>query len=122
MNLLPYSINIDCKGKKKEKKDSYFTFFSYICIIININRRKIAKKKQKNIVKASGFFDIFKSETFQFIIGLTFLLCSVSMILAFTSFFFTGGSDMSILEHPIGDDLGMHNNIRNCMQEQGAKE
>lgn len=79
------------------------------------------KKAEKNIVKASGFFDIFKSETFQFIIGLTFLLCSVYMILAFTSFFFTGGSDMSILEHPIGDDLGMHNNIRNYAGAQGAR-
>ena len=82
----------------------------------------MAKKKvEKSIVKTSGFLDLFKSETFQFIIGLTFLLCSVYMILAFTSFFFTGGSDMSILEHPTGNDMGMHNNIRNYAGAQGAR-
>lgn len=82
----------------------------------------MAKKKiEKEIVKQSGFFDFFRSETFQFIVGLAFLLCAVYMLLAFTSFFFTGESDLSILEHPTGDDMGLHNHIRNYAGSQGAQ-
>ncbi|KAA6347359.1 DNA translocase SpoIIIE [termite gut metagenome] len=59
------------------------------------------KNSEKKTSKLLSFFrDViafFKNETFHFITGLLLVLFSVYLLLAFTSFFFTGVADQSIL-------------------------
>lgn len=52
-----------------------------------------------------------KGETVHFIIGLLCVIFGVYMLLAFSSFFFTGGNDQSILSHP---------NPGNCWKQETA--
>ena len=42
---------------------------------------------------------LFRSETVHFVIGLVLVIFSVYLLLAFTSFFFTGAADQSIIGH-----------------------
>ena len=41
---------------------------------------------------------LFRSETVHFVIGLVLVIFSVYLLLAFTSFFFTGAADQSIID------------------------
>ncbi|MGP1435747.1 MAG: DNA translocase FtsK 4TM domain-containing protein [Phocaeicola sp.] len=47
--------------------------------------------------------NIFKSETTHFAIGLIFLIVAVYLLLVFTSYFFTGAADQSIVENTSGN-------------------
>lgn len=63
-----------------------------------------------------------KGETIHFIIGLLCVIFGVYMLLAFSSFFFTGGNDQSILSHPDpGELLGTGNRIQNYAGARGAQ-
>lgn len=63
-----------------------------------------------------------KGETIHFIIGLLCVIFSVYMLLAFSSFFFTGGNDQSILSHPDpGELLETGNRIQNYAGARGAQ-
>ena len=63
-----------------------------------------------------------KSETGSFIIGLVLVMLGVYMLLAFTSFFFNGGSDQSLLAHPKpGELLDTGNKIQNETGPMGAQ-
>ena len=63
-----------------------------------------------------------KSETALFVIGLLCVIFGVYMILAFISFFFTGGNDQSILAHPRGGELlETGNGIQNYAGTRGAQ-
>ena len=57
---------------------------------------------QKSSIKESWskFITFTADPRTKFIIGLIFAVCSIYMILAFTSFFFTGAADQSIMELP----------------------
>ena len=81
----------------------------------NINTEKIKDLSQKAIVAV-------KSETASFVIGLIFVMLGVYMLLAFISFFFSGGSDQSLLAHPHpGELLQTGNNIQNYTGPRGAQ-
>lgn len=63
-----------------------------------------------------------KGETIHFIIGLLCVIFGVYMLLAFSSFFFTGGNDQSILSHPDpGELLETGNRIQNYAGARGAQ-
>lgn len=63
-----------------------------------------------------------KGETIHFIIGLLCVIFGVYMLLAFSSFFSTGGNDQSILSHPDpGELLETGNRIQNYAGARGAQ-
>lgn len=63
-----------------------------------------------------------KSETAHFIIGLLCVIFGVYLLLAFSSFFFTGGNDQSILTHQEKNELLQTNNrIQNYAGARGAQ-
>ena len=63
-----------------------------------------------------------KSETSSFVIGLIFVMLGVYMLLAFISFFFSGGSDQSLLSHTNpGELLHTGNKIQNDAGPRGAQ-
>ena len=63
-----------------------------------------------------------KSETTHFVIGLLLVMFGVYMLLAFSSFFFTGGNDQSIVTHPQpGELLRTDTHIQNYAGTQGAR-
>ena len=63
-----------------------------------------------------------KSEPARFVFGLMFVIFGVYMLLAFSSFFFTGGNDQSILSHPNpGELLETGNRIQNYAGARGAQ-
>ncbi len=57
-------------------------------------------KSEKAAAVAGKTWTILKSETTAFVIGLLCVIFGVYLLLAFSSFFFTGGNDQSILSHP----------------------
>ena len=71
----------------------------------------MAKKDStiKDTEKMPSFFSkawaILKDETVHFIIGLIFVIFSVYLLLAFSSFFFTGAADQSILDGGTAQEL-----------------
>lgn len=79
-------------------------------------------KKEHTPTPAGKFISSIKSETTLFVIGLLCVIFSVYMLLAFTSFFFTGGNDQSIVEHPYGQELlGTEHHIQNFAGALGAQ-
>ena len=63
-----------------------------------------------------------KSETFRFVLGLICVIFAVYMLLSFSSFFFTGGSDQSVLSHPTpGELVSSDTHIENYTGAQGAQ-
>ena len=66
--------------------------------------------------------DFFKSDGLHFFIGLAILLLAVWMTLAFTSFFFTGAADQSIVENATTEELlSTDNGIQNHTGSMGAR-
>lgn len=71
---------------------------------------------------AGKTWTVLKSETTSFIIGLLCVIFGVYMLLAFSSFFFTGGNDQSILTHPNPSELlETGNRIQNYAGARGAQ-
>jgi len=87
----------------------------------------MAKKKtdiepEKETGSTNKIVLLFKNETFHFILGLVMVIFSVYLLLAFTSFFFTGASDQSILDNPIPGELAsVNNHIKNYAGSRGAQ-
>lgn len=85
----------------------------------------MAKKKKDmesaidSSMKTSSFL---KNETFHFIIGLMFVIFSVYLLLAFSSFFFTGAADQSIIDSGNSGDLSaVNNHVKNYAGSRGAQ-
>lgn len=73
-----------------------------------------------------GFFGkvsaIFRNETIHFVIGLVFVIFSVYLLLAFSSFFFTGAADQSIIDGSNTHELAStHNGVKNYAGSRGAQ-
>lgn len=63
-----------------------------------------------------------KNETFHFIIGLLLVIFSVYLLLAFTSFFFTGAADQSIIDSGNSQLIGsVQNGVKNYAGSRGAQ-
>lgn len=79
-------------------------------------------KSEKAVAMAGKTWTVLKSETTSFIIGLLCVIFGVYMLLAFSSFFFTGGNDQSILTHPNPSELlETGNRIQNYAGARGAQ-
>ena len=79
-------------------------------------------ENEEKRISPSKVIKAVKGETIHFIIGLLCVIFGVYMLLAFTSFFFTGGSDQSILAHPDpGELLETGNHIQNYAGARGAQ-
>lgn len=85
----------------------------------------MAKKKKdiEPIVDSSTKLGSFlKNETFHFIVGLMFVIFSVYLLLAFSSFFFTGAADQSIIDSGNSSDLSaINNHVKNYAGSRGAQ-
>ena len=65
---------------------------------------------------------IFKNETIHFVIGLVLVIFSVYLLLAFSSFFFTGAADQSIIDSGNTQELASTNNgVKNYAGSRGAQ-
>ena len=81
------------------------------------NKEKEPKRSFAGRVKA-----VYKNETARFVIGLLLIIFSVYMLLAFTSFFFTGAADQSILENATAEELAsVDNGVKNYAGSRGAQ-
>lgn len=64
----------------------------------------------------------FRNETIHFVIGLVLVIFSVYLLLAFTSFFFTGAADQSIIDSGNAQDLAaVNNHVKNYAGSRGAQ-
>lgn len=70
---------------------------------------------------AGKTWTILKSETTGFVIGLLFVIFGVYLLLAFSSFFFTGGNDQSILSHPNPSNCWKRATAYRTMPEHGER-
>ena len=65
---------------------------------------------------------IFKNKTIPFVIGLILVIFSVYLLLAFSSFFFTGAADQSIIDSGNAQELAATNNgVKNYAGSRGAQ-
>ena len=65
---------------------------------------------------------LFRSETVRFVLGLLVVLFSVYLLLAFTSFFFTGAADQSIIDNATEAELAaVDNGVKNYAGSRGAQ-
>lgn len=65
---------------------------------------------------------LFRNETVHFIIGLVLVIFSVYLLLAFSSFFFTGAADQSIIDGGNAQELASTNNgVKNYAGSRGAQ-
>ena len=76
----------------------------------DISTKKNKKERNDSTQTGNSLIGFFKSETTHFAIGLIFLIIAVYLLLVFTSFFFTGAADQSIVENPV-------ENINQAMSE-----
>ncbi len=78
-------------------------------------------KKEKRL-KPEKLVSITRNENLHFIIGLLCVIVGVYMLVAFTSFLFTGGNDQSILQHSdSGELIQTNNHIQNYAGARGAQ-
>lgn len=91
------------------------------------NKRLMAKKKSDKEAEStpsspSKIVAIFKNETVHFVVGLMLVIFSVYLLLAFSSFFFTGAADQSIIDSGNPDDLAaVNNHVKNYAGSRGAQ-
>ena len=76
------------------------------------------KNVDSNDGSSLGFFGkitaVFKNETIHFVIGLVLVIFAVYLLLAFSSFFFTGAADQSIIDSGNAEELAStHNGVKN---------
>ena len=87
-----------------------------------IKKKTDTKTDDKKIITKEKVVTAIKGETVHFILGLLLVIFGVYLILAFSSFFFTGGNDQSILSHPNPDELSQtDNHIQNYAGARGAQ-
>lgn len=80
------------------------------------------KTNEEKLITPGKVVTAIKSETFHFSVGLFCVIFGVYMLLAFSSFFFTGGNDQSILSHPNPNELlETGNRIQNYAGARGAQ-
>ena len=87
----------------------------------------MAKKKSdteasRKPESTNKFIAFFKSETVHFVLGLALVIFAVYLLLAFSSFFFTGAEDQSIIDKADPQELSSVNNgVRNYAGSRGAQ-
>ncbi len=85
-------------------------------------KKKTDKTTELKEVSNNRFIAFFKSETTHFVIGLVCVIFAVYLLLAFTSFFFTGAADQSVVNNPTeGGALAPTNRVDNYAGASGAR-
>ena len=85
-------------------------------------KKHITNDSPKSPSRLVALTGVFKNETFCFIAGLLFVIFAVYLLLAFTSFFFTGAADQSIIDEATADELAStHNGVKNYAGSRGAQ-
>ncbi|MCD7898491.1 MAG: DNA translocase FtsK 4TM domain-containing protein [Bacteroides sp.] len=85
-------------------------------------KKKSDKNSQNKPVSDNQFITFFRNETVQFIAGLISVIFAVYLLLAFSSFFFTGAADQSILDAADSSELSSTNNkVANYAGSRGAQ-
>lgn len=85
-------------------------------------KKKSDKEVNPNPGVTNKYVALVKNETLHFIIGLVLVIFSVYLLLAFTSFFFTGAADQSIIDSGNPHDLSVVNNhVKNYAGSRGAQ-
>lgn len=85
-------------------------------------KKKSDKETEQKSVSENKFFAFFKNETIHFVVGLVLVIFSVYLLLAFSSFFFTGAADQSIIDSGRAQDLAAVNNqVKNYAGSRGAQ-
>lgn len=84
------------------------------------------KNTTKDTEQSLSFFGkvaaFFKNETIHFVMGLILVIFSVYLLLAFSSFFFTGAADQSIIDSGDAQELASANNgVKNYAGSRGAQ-
>lgn len=87
-----------------------------------MKKKTDTKTTEEKLVTTKKVVTALRSETAHFVMGLLCVIFGVYMLLAFSSFFFTGGNDQSILTHPNpGELLETGNRIQNYAGTRGAQ-
>ena len=85
-------------------------------------KKKTDKETEPKKISKNRFTTFFKSETTHFVIGLISVIFSVYLLLAVTSFFFTGAADQSILDNQQpGELMQTTNHVKNYAGARGAQ-
>lgn len=85
-------------------------------------KKKTEKAQEPKETKINRISNFTKSETTHFVIGLICVIFAVYLLLAFTSFFFTGAADQSILNHEQpGELMQTTNQVKNYAGARGAQ-
>ena len=85
-------------------------------------KKKIDKEAERTPSSPGKIVSIFKNETVHFVLGLMLVIFSVYLLLAFSSFFFTGAADQSIIDSGSSADLAaVNNNVKNYAGSRGAQ-
>ena len=85
-------------------------------------KKKAEKAPEPKEIKTNRITHFIKSETTHFVIGLISVIFAVYLLLAFTSFFFTGAADQSILDNQqAGELMQTGNQIKNYAGARGAQ-
>lgn len=83
---------------------------------------KASETHEESLFSKEKIITAIKGESIHFAFGLLMVIFGVYLLLAFTSFFFTGGADQSLLEHPeVGELLRTNNQIQNVAGPRGAQ-
>lgn len=95
-------------------------------IIEKTMKKEKDKSDKKDTAASPSFFRkvaaTWHNETLRFIVGLMLVIFSVYLLLAFSSFFFTGAADQSILDSGNGKDLMVvDNGVKNYAGSRGAQ-
>lgn len=87
-----------------------------------MTKKNISKDKEQSPSIFAKAAALFKNETVHFIIGLVLVIFSVYLLLAFSSFFFTGAADQSIIDGGNAQELASTNNgVKNYAGSRGAQ-
>ena len=85
-------------------------------------KKKLDKEAERTPSSLGKITGIFKNETVHFVIGLMLVIFSVYLLLAFSSFFFTGAADQSIIDSGNPADLSaVDNHVKNYAGSRGAQ-
>ena len=85
-------------------------------------KKKSDKEAEPKVPSTNKFIAFFKNETIHFVLGLVLVIFSVYLLLAFSSFFFTGAADQSIIDSGNPHDLStVNNHVKNYAGSRGAQ-
>ena len=85
-------------------------------------KKNTTKDTESSISFLGKAVAVLKNETVHFVVGLILVIFSVYLLLAFSSFFFTGAADQSIIDSGNAQDLiSTHNGVKNYAGSRGAQ-